>query len=78
MVKVGGNAAEFEIAGADSHWVVYRLGPSIYALNAASRKTVLLTRAPANPVSLSVSGRRVAWAENKAGHGRIRAIDLTN
>jgi hypothetical protein len=27
-------------------------------------------------VDVSVAGRRVAWAENINGHGRIRSLDL--
>jgi TolB protein len=76
-VNVGGKLAdEFGIGGADSHWVVYRLGVTIYALNAGSHHLIRLTRASADPVDVSVAGRRVAWAENVNGHGRIRSLDL--
>jgi Tol biopolymer transport system component len=76
LLKVGGSADEFEIAGADSHWIVFRLGVTIFALNAHSHHVVRLTRAPADPVGLSVVGRRIAWAENINGEGRIRVLEL--
>jgi hypothetical protein len=77
-VDVGGNADEFDIAGADSHWVVFRLGVTIYGLNTSSDQVARLTRAKNDPVGLSVSGRLVAWAENtySGDHGRIRVLDL--
>jgi Tol biopolymer transport system component len=64
------------LAGISGRWVVYRTGKTIRTVDARTLKTAVLARATAEPVGLSVSGRRVAWAENVAGRGRIRAIML--
>ena len=78
-VNVGGKLAyTFDIAGADSDWVVFHLDRTIFGLNVTSHQVVRLTRASAYPVGLSVSGRRVAWAENTNFHGRIRTFELPN
>ena len=37
---------------------------------------VRLAVAQVTPVGLSIEGRRVAWAENLNGRGRIRAVTL--
>ena len=78
VVQVGAGHGRFVVAGADTRWVVFRVGRAISALDASSHKVIRLTRAAATPVDLSVSGRRVAWAENIHGHGRIRTLDLPN
>jgi len=75
VIKIGGHG-KFEIAGADSHWIVFRVGVTISALNTRTHHIARLTRAPADPIDLSVVGRRTAWAENKNGHGRIRSLEL--
>ena len=77
-VDVGARKGRFAVAGADASWVVFHIGTTISALNAGSHQVVRLTTAAANPLGLSVSGQRVAWAENIQGHGRIRALDLPN
>jgi TolB protein len=76
MVQVGTGNAPFAVSGADAHWVVFHVGRAISALNASSHQLVRLTTAPARPIDLCVSGRRVAWAENSNGYGRIRTMDL--
>jgi len=55
-----------------------RVGTTISALNASSHQVVRLATAAVDPLDLSVSGRRVAWAENIHGRGRIRGLDLRN
>jgi hypothetical protein len=54
--------------------IVFRVGREIYRLR--GRTPQLLARARATPIGLSIEGRRVAWAENVHGHGRIRALTL--
>jgi TolB protein len=78
VVQVATGQGGFAVAGADTGWVVFHVGRVIWALNTSSHQVVDLTTAAAKPLDLSVSGRRVAWAENIRGHGRIRALDLPN
>jgi hypothetical protein len=59
---------------AGSGGIVFRVGHAIYMLNGRAPK--LLARAPGTPVGLSIEGRRVAWAVNPKGHGRIVALTL--
>jgi TolB protein len=75
-VKVGTGKSRFVIAGADAHWIVFLLGTTVAALNTTTRKVTHLTTAAANPVDISVATRRVAWAENLHGHGRILTLEL--
>jgi hypothetical protein len=52
--------------------VVYRLGRAIYE---TGRKAPIAVAAT-TPVGLSVDGRRLTWAENPGGRGRVRALTL--
>jgi hypothetical protein len=54
--------------------VVYRVGRSIYTIR--SGHPTLLWRAQATPLGLSIEGRRIAWAVNLNGRGRIVALTL--
>jgi hypothetical protein len=54
--------------------IVFRVGSSIYLQR--GRTSLLMARAAATPVGLSIAGRRIAWAENVYGHGRIRAVSV--
>ena len=56
--------------------VVYSSGRRIWALDARTRRRRLLATATADPVGLSIEGRRVAWAENLSMTARIRALHL--
>jgi TolB protein len=78
VVQVGAGDGGFAVAGADTGWVVFRIGKTISALSTSAHQVVRLTTAAAKPLDLSVEGRRVAWAENIHGHGRIRGLDLPN
>jgi dipeptidyl aminopeptidase/acylaminoacyl peptidase len=75
-VPVGTAHSGFSVVGADAHWVVFRVGRALSALDTHSHRVVRLTTAAANLLDPSVSGRRVAWAENRDGQGRIRALEL--
>jgi hypothetical protein len=59
-------------ASADT--AVYREGRTLVAVDLRTRTRRVLHRAAATPVGLSIEGRRVAWAENVGGRGRIRAL----
>jgi hypothetical protein len=53
---------------------VYAVGSAIYVLRA--QKPQLVARAAGAPIGLSIEGRRIAWAENVRGKGRIRSLTL--
>lgn len=54
--------------------LVYHAGRKIYLLTGAKPK--LVWRAGATPIGLSVEGRRIAWAVNSKGRGRVVALTL--
>jgi Tol biopolymer transport system component len=65
------------MAGANARWVVYTTGTrTIRAVDLRTLRTTTLAVARRAPLGLSVSGRRVAWAENVAGGGRVVALSL--
>nr|MDP9491494.1 hypothetical protein [Actinomycetota bacterium] len=72
-VRVSRGATSMSAGGG---WVVYREGRSIRGFKARTRSVRLHIRTKRDPVGFSVAGRRVAWAENHRGHGRIRAFTL--
>jgi TolB protein len=75
-VVSAGRGTRFSLVGANKHWVVFRAGHSISALNTQTHKILRLAKEPTHPLDLSVSGRRIAWAENPNGHGRILSLEL--
>lgn len=58
------------------HVIVFRVGRSIRTVNIETRHVATVATTAATPVGLSMSGERIAWAENVGGRGRIRAITL--
>ena len=54
-----------------TYGLVYRVGRSIRVRGRGE-----VARAVAMPIGLSIEGRRIAWAENVNGRGRIRALTL--
>jgi hypothetical protein len=56
--------------------LVYAVGKQIEAMDATTGAQRMLTASPGRPIGLSVVGRRVAWAVNVHGHGRILALTL--
>jgi dipeptidyl aminopeptidase/acylaminoacyl peptidase len=61
--------------------LVFRRGPSIYALDARAGNPKLVAVANGTPIGLSISGRRIAWAEPSPAKGtteggRVRALTL--
>jgi WD40 repeat protein len=73
VVPVPGNANDLSISGTR---VVFRGGRSIWMFDARRKHVSLLATAKATPIGLSIEGRRVAWAENLRGRGRVRALTL--
>jgi hypothetical protein len=53
---------------------VYAVGSRIYLLR--KQQPQLVWRAAGTPIGLSIEGRRIAWAENVKGRGRIVALTL--
>lgn len=70
--RVPETTQDIDVAGGS---VVYRVGSEIRVFVAG--RTRLVARASAPPVGLSIVGRRIAWAENVGGRGRIRSVALT-
>jgi hypothetical protein len=56
--------------------IVYRVGRSIRAVAVHGKRVRAIARAAGTPIGLSIADNRVAWAENVAGRGRIRAVTL--
>jgi hypothetical protein len=55
--------------------IVYRVGSRIY-LVAGNGVPKVVWKASGTPIGLSIEGRRIAWAENVKGRGRIVAVTL--
>jgi hypothetical protein len=56
--------------------IVFRVGRSIRTVAVSGKRVRVVAKAAATPIGLSIAGTRIAWAENVAGRGRIRAITL--
>jgi TolB protein len=70
------SAPPLELAGISGRRVVFRSARTIRVLNGATLRVSTLATLAHDPVGLSVTGRRVAWAENSGSGGRIRALTL--
>ncbi|HEY5099549.1 MAG TPA: hypothetical protein VII54_05815 [Gaiellaceae bacterium] len=56
--------------------IVFRVGRSIRVVDVHTKRIRTVAKAAGTPIGLSIADDRVAWAENVAGRGRIRAITL--
>jgi hypothetical protein len=56
--------------------VVFRVGRSIRVLEASGKHARVVAKTVGTPIGLTVDGLRIAWAENVAGRGRIRAVTV--
>lgn len=78
--NVGGEASFTKVAvtvrgvAVGTPGALYAVGSAIYVLPA--QKPRLVARAAGAPIGLSIEGRRIAWAENVRGKGRIRSLTL--
>lgn len=61
---------------ASDPWVVFAVGRAVHGIDVRTQESRLLARASKRPFRLSVSARRVAWAENLSDGGRIRTFVL--
>jgi hypothetical protein len=68
------SSTAFEL-GISSAGIVYRVGTKILFVG-PSGVPKLVWNARARPIGLSIEGRRIAWAENVKGRGRIVALTL--
>jgi hypothetical protein len=66
-----GTASEVSVAKAG---VVYRVGAKIYLVGTG--KPMLVWKASSTPIGLSIEGRRIGWAENVKGRGRVITLTL--
>lgn len=57
--------------------LVYAVGNQVEAMNATTGARQVLATSPGPPIGLSVAGKRVAWAVNAHGHGRVLALTLS-
>ena len=67
--KTTGSALSVSKAG-----IAYRVGKNIYLLGTGQPK--LVWKASGTPIGLSIERKRIAWAENVKGRGRIVALTL--
>ena len=56
--------------------IVFRVGRSIRTVAVHGKRVRTVAKAAGIPIGLSIAGNRIAWAENVAGRGRIRAVTL--
>ena len=68
------SAPPLELAGISGRRVVFRSDRTIRVLDASTLRVSTLATLADDPIGLSVTGRRVAWAENTGADGRIRAL----
>jgi hypothetical protein len=59
---------------ASDQLIAYRIGRVVHAIDVSSGTVRTLVTTAATPIGLSLQGSRLAWAENVAGKGRIRAL----
>jgi hypothetical protein len=56
--------------------LVFAVGNDIEAMDGTTGQERTLATSPGRPIGLSVAGKRVAWAVNVHGHGRVLALTL--
>ncbi len=64
------------LSAADNTFVYAVAGEKIEAMDAKTGAPRVLAVSPAPPIGLSIAGKRVAWAVNAHGHGRVLALTL--
>jgi dipeptidyl aminopeptidase/acylaminoacyl peptidase len=65
-----------ELAMSSSGIVVFRVGREIRAFDPLTRVVRPIARVQSPPIDLSISGRRLAWAENRGPRSIVRAVVL--
>lgn len=77
--ELGGVAAPASAASviaASDRIVVYRVGRTLRGVSLRTGHTRTLVRAASTPLSFSLAGSRLAWAESRGGTSRIRMLDV--
>ncbi len=77
LLGTTGNIAVGDTLSAAGNTFVYAVaGEKIEAIDATTGALQVLAISPAPPIGLSIAGKRVAWAVNAHGHGRVLALTL--
>lgn len=61
---------------ASGRWIAFVEGKTIRLLDATTGSVSAAVETATYPIDVSISGGRLAWAENSAHRGRIRAVSL--
>jgi hypothetical protein len=69
--NVRADARRLDMAGPR---VVYRTRRTIRLLDIRTEERTVIARPASSPIGLSIEGRRVAWAQNRMGEGRIKRV----
>ena len=64
------------LVGISDRWLVVQVGRVLRGLDLITSTPKTLAVATTDPVGVSLTATRLAWAENLGGHGRIRALTL--
>lgn len=74
-VNLGERSSAGSLAAA-GQMLVFRAGRRTIMFLHATGFLAEVARAPSAPIGLTIVGRRIAWAENVRGRGRIRAVTV--
>jgi hypothetical protein len=61
---------------ANGRFAIFRTGRVVRSVDLQTEKVKTVVKTASTPIGLSLEGSRLAWAENVAGTGRIRAATL--
>ncbi|HZT84550.1 MAG TPA: hypothetical protein VE984_03910 [Gaiellaceae bacterium] len=77
LLGTTGNIAVGDALSASGHTLVYAVGGGkIEAMDFETGALRVIGVSPTPPIGLSIAGKRVAWAVNVHGHGRVLALTL--
>jgi hypothetical protein len=65
-----------QLVGISGHWLVFHVDRLIGGLDVQNSRRTTFAVARTPPIGLSLSGNRLAWAENPSGHGRVVALTV--
>jgi len=82
-IKVGRDVEELGALSISGRSIVYSVSgrlqgnlTDVRLADAVTGRTRVLAEAEADPIGLSIEGKRIAWAENVRGNGRVREVVL--
>jgi hypothetical protein len=76
FLGMAGNVAVGDALSSSGHALVFSVGNLIEAIDPPTGAPQVVAVSPGKPIGLSVVGKRVAWAVNVHGHGRVLALTL--